>query len=706
MMSPARGLKVGASRMTNWVWGALAAVALLWPSRLSGPFDGLPLDAVAEAIVIGIVLPALCWFHPAFLRSTFARAIIAALLVWKAFTALTLVQDGLCIRFMPAEPYVREQTGAPHSWDVRADWRASDPRCSAIMTRSYQELSEFPAWFFNLPPPNDSWPGPRDRPPGAKVAMAASGFVHAQARGRLRVLTNSAAPPVVLDAGGDTPDDLTRRVFVETTLTGDRWRFVPQWNGSDVWSVATVTVGRPSRLDLAIRPWGRGITAALVVMLTLAWLMSVASRLDETHVLLWTIGASAWIGTFAPLGQDEIARWSVLALAAAALLRVPARLRNIFGAFALVGIPWLTLVAGMNAGQAGHFRLYDIGSDFWAYQRFAYRIVMQGYWLEGGSLTFWFQPFYRWIAGLLHLVFGDSSVGEAFWDGACVLVMALFAFAVTKTQAGFRWGLAAAALTLGVYAVGTPWGHLGRGLADTSSTGLVYLSALLVLRGRHGRWRPALAAGLIATIAFYTRLNNLLLTLALAAFALPLRAPIHRAFRPSTWLAASTWPTVVIIWTTIGAGVLCFSWRTYHYTGVFSVLYGTSGYRQAIWQHGMSFTAYVRALASSVSMQATMNDPPRFDARAMPIMAGLLASALAVVGVPRLRDLPAGLVLFCLAGIAGAFVARGEAYSGRFSIQLIGVTCAVVACALGTTRRRASYARSAPAKSALVEQQI
>ena len=672
--------------MVNCVWGVLAAVALLWPSRLNGPLDGVPLDGIAEAIVIGVVLPALCWFHPAFLRSTFARVLVAALLVWKAFTALTLAQDGWCLRFVPAEPYVKEQTGAPHSWDVRADWRASDPTCSAIMTRSYQELSEFPVWFFNLPPPNDSWPGPRDRPPGAKVAMTASGFLHPFTPGTLQILTSPDATAVVLDAGY-TPNASTRRLVVETTLTGDQWRFVPQWNGADIWSAAALTVSPPSALDLFVRPWGRGITAALVVTLTLAWLVSIASKVDETHVLLWTISASAWIGTFAALGHDQVARSSVVALSGAALLRVPARLRNIFGAFALVGIPWLTLVVLTNAEQAGHFRLYDIGSDFWAYQRFAYRIVMQGYWLEGGSLTFWFQPFYRWIAGLLHLVFGDSSVGEAFWDGACVLAMALFAFAVTKARAGFRWGLAAAVATLAIYALGTPWRNLGRGLADTSSAGLIYLAAVLALCGRHGRWRAALAAGLIATIAFYTRLNNLLLTLALAAFALPLRTPIRRAVRPSTWLARSTWPTVVVIWATIGAGLLFLAWRSYHYNGVFSVLYGTSAYRQAIWQPGMSFSAYLRALASSVLMQATMNDPPQFDARALPVMAGLLLSVLAVAGVRRLRDLPAGPVLFCLAGIAGAFIARGEAYPGRFSIQLIGATCAVAACALGMPRR-------------------
>jgi hypothetical protein len=356
----------------------------------------------------------------------------------------------------------------------------------------------------------------------------------------------------------------------------------------------------------------------------------------------------------------------------------------------LVGVPWLTLVIATNVAQAGHFRLYDVGSDFWMYQRYAYRIVMQGYWLEGGSLTFWFQPFYRWIVGLLHLVFGDSSVGEAFWDGGCVLVMALFAFAVTKSRAGFHWGLAAAVATLAVYAVGTTWPHLGRGLADTSSAGLIYLAALLTLDARHGRWRTAIAAGLIATIAFYTRLNHLIFAVTLAALAIPLRTPASRAFRPSTWLARAVWPTIVIVWTTIGAGMLFFAWRSYHYTGVFSLVYGTSASRQAVWQPGMSLSAYLHSLASSVAMQATMNDPPQFDARALPIIVGLALSALALAGVRRLRDLPAGLVLFCLAGIAGAFIARGEAYPGRFSIHLIGVSCAVVACALGMRRRAAT----------------
>ena len=40
----------------------------------------------------------------------------------------------------------------PHAWDIRADWRSPDPTCSAIMTRGYDRLDAFPAWFYNLPP--------------------------------------------------------------------------------------------------------------------------------------------------------------------------------------------------------------------------------------------------------------------------------------------------------------------------------------------------------------------------------------------------------------------------------------------------------------------------------------------------------------------------------------------------------------------------
>ena len=52
-----------------------------------------------------------------------------------------------------------------------------------------------------------------------------------------------------------------------------------------------------------------------------------------------------------------------------------------------------------------------------------------------------------------------------------------------------------------------------------------------------------------------------------------------------------------------------------------------------------------------------------------------------MLGVPRLRDLPAAAVLFFFAAIAGAFIARGWAYTGRFSVHVMPITCALTVCA-------------------------
>src|SRR5262249_26892044 len=155
------------------------------------------------------------------------------------------------------------------------------------------------------------------------------------------------------------------------------------------------------------------------------------------------------------IAPANAARWVIPALAAAALVPVPGRLRNRFGAYALIGVPWMAFVLVGAIAGVGRFHLYEFGNDYWMYQRYGYRIVMQGSWLEGGSPLFYFQPFYRWISGALHVVFGDSSVGERFLDGVCLLAGALVAFRIVRAFAGFRWAVVAAVLPLSIFAVGT-----------------------------------------------------------------------------------------------------------------------------------------------------------------------------------------------------------------------------------------------------------
>lgn len=679
------------------MWALFAAVALLWPSRIAGTFDGIPLETPAKAILLGLVLPCLLWFHASFLRTRVARAAIVVLAAWKIVMAVALVPDGWCVRFEPTRPLVSDaKSTVPHSWDVRADWLSDEPACSAVMRRDYHGLGEFPAWFFNLPPPSESWPAAEDRPPAARTAMTVTGFLHARRAGTFDLeLTQDMAPAVYVD--GELvrgPIELapgTHRIRVDAMLTGDYWRFIPRWDGADLWSSAIATMKRPASLDVILRPIGGWAVTFLAAVLLVGWLVSFLGRVRSLPVILWTVAASAIIGTLAASRYADLARWGVVALSGASLVRVRAGLKNLFGAFVLIGIPWLTLSAVVHRAFIGRFIWYPAGHDYWMYQRFGYRIVMQGYWLEGGSKTFYFQPFYRWVSGLLHLVFGDSSVGEMFWDAACLLATALLAFHLTKKAAGFRCGLAAAATTLAVVAIGAPWALVGRGLSEITSAGFLYLSVFFLLRSRRNQVAYAIAAGVLATLAFYTRLNNLPMAVGIAAFALPSPVPSRLAWRPPIRLARVPWRSVVAFATVLGLGVLAFAWRTWYYSGVFSVFHGTQRHFAPVmvWQPGASFLAGCRRAADSIAMVLTLHDPPIFDWKALPVLVGAAIAPLALFGMPRLRDLPAAPILFFLIGLSAAVVSRGSAYEGRFSVHIIAITCALTTIAASKLINRA-----------------
>ena len=459
------------------LWGLLAAVALLWPDRISSAFDGVPLDRPPEAILIGLVFPCLWLFHPAFLRSRGARILIVALVAWRIVAAAALVQDGWCMRFEPARRYARDAQGAPHAWDLRADWRSPDPACSAIMTRSYQSYREFPAWFFNLPPPNDSWPLPVDLPPAAITRFRVSGFVTTTAPGILGVDVGPGMTTSVIVDGAATPSSValdagSHQVVVAGTMTGKEWRLVPSWNGRDLWNGVAATVQRPSPGALQIRRQARWIPIGLTTLLFALWLGSALRALQNFIVPAWTIAASLGVAMLTASAGVDRARWVMPGLLAAILVPVPRRLRNMNGAFLLVGVPWLTFVAASGLSWIGLWGLYQHGNDHWMYQRYGYRIVMQGYWLEGGSPAFWFQPLYRWISGLLHAAFGDSSVGDLYWDAFGLLIGALFAFEIANRFAGFRVAISAGALTLATLTLGPNWYVIGRGLSVLS--GKVY----------------------------------------------------------------------------------------------------------------------------------------------------------------------------------------------------------------------------------------
>ena len=664
-------------------WAVALIVAALWPARLAGPLDGAPLDSALEAVVLGLALPAVIWFHPDFLRTTPARVLIVALLAWKSLTAVATVQDGWCVRFTSPVPLFLEDTRVPHSWDVRADWRSAVPTCSAVMTHGYADIEHFPAWFYNLPPPLLDEPArATDRPPHTTTRLDVTGYLAVDDAGQLTVAVDEGVrlrasidgAPVDDTAGGVRVEPGTHRIDITGELTGSRWRLMPAWNGRPLWNAVSATMSPPQSLDLALRPWGRWVTVALIAGIGATALASVIRFAGTT--LAAAAGAASVTVAAALSGHASAMRVTPLLLMYAAWIPLPRRLRNLHGMVWLVGMPFLALFAVLGIPQAGLFTWYSSGDDWWMFQRYAYRIYLQGYWLEGGELTFWFQPFYRWVIGALHMVFGDSSVGELFWDAACTLVGAMFAFQCTRVMAGYRWGMAAAVATLALMTMGPAWYLFGRGLSEITSTGFLYGAALFAWRGRRRRaW--IIVAGVLAVLAFYTRLNTLPMAVALIAFAWPPRFAVSAVFTPAIAYQSLSRPVAAGMIVVVALGVLLFTARTYYYTGVFSLFKGTQSAHLSVWQPPDGGGSIAGNVAGSVLMVLTMSDPPRADPRALPIVIGVLAAIGGVAGAGRLRYLPVGPVALCLAGMAGTLVTRGSAYPGRFSVPILPVAVAL-----------------------------
>lgn len=682
--------------MTSVLWLAALAVGLLWPSHALGAFDGVPLNGIAEAVIIGVAVPALAWFHGAFLRRTWTRVAIVALILVRAATAV-LPQQGLCARATSAPLIgevltipVEEPRGFLRSWDVRADVWSATPQCTAILDRPLLTGADFPAWFVNIL--DFVEPGRRT------LNLTIDGFIDAADGGELVVETGADmtvsgridAEEVHAANGAPIRAMLARgnhRLSLRSTLAGERWRFVALFNGRDAFAWPTITSTAPGiRWQTRAASLLSLLATALVLAIVLAWIGSAVrrTRVPGPAVAWVTVSTLAvcWLAA-----RPGVERFAGPMLLGASLVPMPLRLRTVRGAFVVLGVPWLAFFVARSLAQIGRFSVYS-ADDWLTYQVAGYRIVMGGYWLEGGSRAFDYQPLYRWISAVLHLIFGDSSVGELYFDAACLLAGGLLAFELAKMATGFRAGVVAGAATLATFTIGTIWYFIGRGLSEIAAAGFAFLAASFLLRARLGRTTSAVAGGVLAVAMFYTRLNHLVFAIGLLPLALRARTPsswsaVARAFRQVRLRTVAAYAGI------FGSGVVLFAARTWWYTGVFSLFYGTALKNN---DTGLRLTtlgapAVWRAVSHSLSSLIWMNEPARPDVRAAWVAVGAMLALGALLQIPRLRQLPAPLALVCAAAGVSALFVHTHNYPGRMSVHLVPFAAALTTCGLAFVAR-------------------
>lgn len=631
-------------------------IAVLWPARFLGPMDGAPLDHRFEAIVLGLALPWLFWLGRDACHSKAFRSVVLALLMWKGVTAAVAVQQGLCTTFRSPEPLsgtafevrIDEPRGVLRSWDVRADLWGAQPTCTAIVSRPLRTTEDFPAWFVNI---TDQMLGRRE------FLMTVRG-----------VVTSSS--------GVSQPIDLS------VVLGREPWSFDPTVDNASVWSAPLVTTTMPSPLDRLLAPWA-WLTAPLLCIGIIGLLLraAVAPIAHDYLTIGWVVAGSVIAAAVALAPISGLHRAAGAITLGALLPRVGATHSGLSTAAWTVGAPWLAFFAAYSQNMVGRFSAYSM-DDWLAYQIAGYRIYMNGKWLEGGTLTFDYQPLYRWITGALHLVFGDSSVGEVYWDASCLLAGALLAFHLTYRAAAFRWAIAAAAFTLATLTVTTPWYIIGRGLSEISAAGFGFLAIACLARANGQELKWITIAAVMAALMFYARLNHLIWAPCLVAMLLPPQATAEFAGVRAA-VARVSWKAAAVFLGSFALAVALFMTRTWYFNGRFALFYGTAlnkndtGLRP--WQ---LFDGEVWAkVAHSVSGLVFMNEPPQPDARSLVVVAGAVIAALALLQLPIARKIPAGLLLVTIGGVLAAFLAHSHAYPGRFSVHLVPLASALTAIA-------------------------
>ena len=643
-------------------WFVLMLAGVWWPSRFLGPLDGAPLDAQAEAILLGLAIPWLFWLGRDACRTRGFRAAVVLLLAWKVMTFAVATQQGLCATVRAPQPLsgeafdirIDEPNGFLRSWDLRADLWADEPRCTAILTRPMRAESEFPAWFINF----SALMIPRQ-----DLAMTVHG-VFTAADGRRH------------------PVEFSQRLG-----PSGAWNFAPQVNGASIWTLPLLTIAEPTALDRALAPWAWLPAPALcLVIAALLVFASLRPLLTNMTALAWiVIGSSAGVA-LATARLLWIQRLIGVLVLGAVAVRVPSSQRTPSTVTWLIGAPWLAFFAAWSLPSIG--RLTPYSTDDWlAYQIAGYRIYMNGKWIEGGTLAFNYQALYRWITGALHLIFGDSSVGEIYWDASCLLVGALLAYQLTRSRASFAWGLGAAAMTMATLTIATPWYIIGRGLSEISAAGFAFAAMACLIRARSGQLRFAIGAAVCGALAFYARQNHLLWVPCFIFLLLPDDVAADVRSLRDGWRRLP-WKPAAVYLAGFALAVVAFMARTWYFTGVFSLFHGTSLRNNDTGLRPWHFidAAVWSKVAHSLAGLIFMNEPPHADARSVVIVAGVIVGLVALLQLPLSRSIPAGLLIVAIVSVIPAFLVHSHGYPGRFTVHLIPFASALTAFAVASLR--------------------
>ncbi len=675
---------------------ALLAGLLALPAPWIGIFDGLPLAGRTEALVAALGLPLLLLAEGEFLRRRGVSWLLLGLFFLRLWGMAAAPCEGLSLRAYPGEAAFRQgrwERGWSSLWH---------PEASGLMRGALTSWRELPLEWLNRYPPRArkeltvviSLRGWVRVPPGTTLALLARGVSRARLRAGDTAVPLVASPEEALHLppprGGGTVVPLRGTLRFRPLQAGGPWclqvllvrpgRWVKDaFAAQALWcSPAGARLGPGMRW--ALRAAGRAADYGLCLLLAL-WAAAAGRSLWRRGALDGWVLACAALGVGAQLafrlipGQSVYAasRGTALAclllLAVAAWRRPPGWRRHPGWVIWLAAAPAVFsyfLVSWWNL--APRLDLYHPGDDWFTYQAYARAIVLDRDWLLARHCpVLVYQPLYRYLVALLHLVFGPSTLAQRLLD-----VWSLTATAAILAGLVRRWGLSL------VWRLTAPALYLYHMLADRFillvGLGLQEYAALLPLmlaarslnaagEGSAGRGFPW-AAGVWGVVAVWLRLDHTPGAAALFLFALPpLRGGVVRAYRGLLSGLGSRAGAAAGYVCLLAGGVLLVALRNWWCGGQFTLVAGSN---LSHLQVGGLAQAW-----HSVRLLLDANDRLTGLAGRL-IWAGVIAGMLGLVlrvGILRRYPLELGLILLAL--VLPYLVVQVNAYTPRFSIHLL-----------------------------------
>jgi hypothetical protein len=683
---------------------SLAALAgvLAMPSGVESALDGLPWMNPGEALMVCAILPLLLLLDRSWLSFRPALYFITLLFCLKLILALYAPQAGWCLRIHSGPESARSGT-VEKTWE--SIWRSG---CSAIMTKPYVSTRDFPAEWLNRfddakrreATPHVFLAGYAKVPKGWGLAVAAGGMrggllrAHDE-KGRLLQVPLVKEPSKVksLDRKKLPSGHLVvsgRLAF--GPLTGPNWGLIPLLinpegkivpaNGRGVlWrdrAGADLDQEWFDRLTFIAKAVGWGLGLWL-----LGWLFSALIKLSRNRVLtfsvVWAMLAGLFVWWLLPrLGHDPLFVPHGAAFAALGVLTVLGFRRNAIdspraGLAVLLAIGPVLLVhfGSQWAAEAGRFSLYTVGDDWLSYQRMARSIVLDGDpFLAETSPVFLYQPLYRYLAALLHLLFGPSSLAQNMLDlWAAIGGAGLCAVLTHRLGTKAAWGFLAAWLYENFELGDRFLLHIGLGLQEHSAMLFMLLAAWAALRAREDAGWIWLA-GAMAMLGFWLRMDHLGV---LAGLGLLVAAESGGGLL-SAWdgLLKKAWAarrTLFIYWGCLAAAAVLVMLRNWLTGGEWVLLHPANKdfLHNPLWNNFMALVDVIDGSDRGSLMSAWVLWPGT-----------ILGLAALFIRLGPMRGYPLALGL-SLAGLLAPYLyVQANAYFPRWSVHLLPLACVSV----------------------------